>query len=43
MMEYLTTGALEFRMTLSGDLPPEDWAIDVDVCLRGDISHRASL
>jgi hypothetical protein len=43
MMEYLTTGALEFRMTVSGELPTEDWALDVDVCLRGDVSHRASL
>jgi hypothetical protein len=43
VMEYISTGSLEFRMTVSGDLPREDWALDVDICLRGTVSYEASL
>jgi hypothetical protein len=43
MMEYLTTGSVKFRMTVAGNLPREDWALDVDICMRGSVKFEAGL
>jgi hypothetical protein len=41
MMRYIDTGALDLDLTVSGELPREDWTLDVDVCLRGSLSFEA--
>jgi len=35
IMDYVLAGQLRVQITVSGDLPPDDWYADVQVCLSG--------
>jgi len=43
VMEYIDTGMIDLSLTVAGDLPREEWALDVDICVRGTLSFEANL
>lgn len=36
---YLETGSLVIDLSLAGKLPEQDWTMDVDLCLKGNVDY----
>jgi hypothetical protein len=37
--EYLRTGSLVVGFDVAGELPQQEWTMDVDVCMRGSVGY----
>ncbi|HLL25441.1 MAG TPA: hypothetical protein VK427_25065 [Kofleriaceae bacterium] len=41
-MKYLSADALAFTLSVDGELPKTAWTVDVDVCVRGNVSYSSA-